>query len=254
MISNLSHSSISVFAECPQRWYQEYILKNKAPQSEAANFGSAFDVLVALKLGIQPKTRENKAMLPAEIAALRAVEGVEAAVAFYFAQPDAWQTADDAQVKLEITPNQWATMAEMLGVSSQIHVPIIGYLDLIRKVGVQTQIVDLKTSTRTQFMPRWAGQLGLYALAKEASLMEIHLLVRLSKGLNFATYPYFPSQNTLRWVMEYYGFYADLIRQVEQRGTGDGLARSPDYYCEWCPLAFECEGSLIRAIKKRSNT
>ena len=237
MIKHLSHSSLTLWKNCPRSWWANYVLGKKQAPTEAASWGSQFDQALAHRLGLGDPP-PNK------------LEGIDSAVNFYTCQPGAWSSADEAQKEIRIEPNQWEFLAEQLGFSSRIFLPIIGYLDLFKQTPAGPEVLDMKTSSRTQFRSDWALQVfGLYTLATQAVQAHVHLLVRLKNGMNFAPYSFRPTKQTWIWTISQVAFYAAQIEQALSNNHGDELARNPDYYCDWCPEKFECTAQAMLGIR-----
>ena len=249
MINKIAHhsfSSISKFINCPFSWWSEKVLDRKMPSSAAASFGSQFDQLVADKLGLTPTdTRGDDTPISEQVL----VEGVEEAADAYLLQPWAVKKgeATSAQKKIYITPEMWAMFGEMLGLSLEIQKPILGYMDLVKRVGVQKTVIDLKTSKRKGMRVDWALQILEYALAEQAPAGEIHLMTT-TKTPAFYRYPIIVSDDTKRWAMTYLTYYINMIERVLEGGSGEGLPRKADYWCNWCAENLECTAKEVSCL------
>jgi hypothetical protein len=146
---------------------------------------------------------------------------------------------------ITITPNQWATLAEMMGAESEIFCPIIGYIDLYRVSGITKQVVDIKTSSRTEWRTAWALQGLLYCLATGATHFEIHLLTTGKKTPTAHRYVMNTTRERLKWMMETIG---NLARQIEALKPDDCIPERPGYWCSWCPECTTCTGNDLSDI------
>lgn len=229
ILSNLSFSAINLWKQCPSAWQARYVVKEHDVKTDASKFGNAFDQALGRHLNlITDKEVVNTA------------PEMDETIAFYLRHPWAWKTADSAQTKLTILPDQWNNWSAQFGARSQIKTPIIGYVDFVRRVGIETHVLDLKTSTRSNWQIDWALQcFGLYSLALGAQSAEIHLIVRLKGGLKALRWKYRPNRHLFAWTIDTLGFYAN---QIENYREGDALAEQPDYYCDWCPKRYRCQG------------
>lgn len=230
---HLSFSQLNSFKTCPRAWYVQKILGEQQPTSDAASRGQQFDQLVSHKLGLGPVPE----------GAL--IERVEEAVELYTTN-GGWCRADEAQKKIEIRPNQWEVMAEELGVPFRLQRPIIGYVDLFRRMGdgIRTELADLKTSERAEYRPDWSLQCALYCLATRAAKFEIHL-VTFTKTIKLHRYAYRPSEDTFRWAMTCIGSIAEQLERAALCKSSEELPAYPSYACGWCPRQLTCEAALV---------
>ena len=182
-MDHVSHSSIQSFESCPRSWFAKYVEGKRAPAGDAAAFGNAFDQGVAHALGLKPGKRRGKEQKTDDKPFVMTPE-IEVAVQFYRAQPWAWNNAELAQEEIYIEPAEWTLLGEHYGVSTDIPAPVIGYIDLARKIedGLRWETLDLKNSTRNEFRPEWMVQQMLYALVKRAHRVNVHLLLRRANG------------------------------------------------------------------------
>lgn len=245
-MDHLSHSSIQSFDSCPRSWFAKYVEGKRAPAGDAAAFGNNFDQGVSHALGLKPGPRRGKE--PSD-KPFQPTPEIELAVQFYLAQPAAWTKAESAQEEIYIDPDQWAMLAEHYGCCSEIPVPVIGYIDLSRRMedGVRWETVDLKTSTRAEFRAEWMVQQMLYALVKRAHRVGVHLLLRRASGtFDFAAWQHLPLKADFVWVMNYIGFFAGEIKRAEQTAKcQEDLPAKPGYWCKWCAVSGECPGTYL---------
>lgn len=242
-LPHISFSAINSFTECPRGWFIRYVLKEKEVQTEAARFGSQFDQSVAVRLGIL-----NSSEIRGPVA-----EGIPEAVTAYMnsgVEP-LLKGAKEAQKKIEITPEQWATYAEIHGVASEIFWNLIGFVDLIGtdETGLRKWVLDLKTSDRKGFRCSWAVQVLLYALAEGAADAFDHLLTKTKVP---AVYRYTVPVNTqtLGWAMMTVGYYAAAMREALKLKFAEDLPARPDYWCSWCPGNLRCVGAQMQMIRE----
>lgn len=237
-IDHYSPSSISAWEICPRNWWANYVLGKKMEASEAASFGSQFDQLVSQRIGC-PVGKQDK--LPDEW-----LDGVEQAVDLYLCQPWALKSATVAQKAVRINPAEWAMMAEMHGLFSEIRKPIIGFADLIDDQ--QRLVVDLKTSGRKDARQEWAGQLIFYALAEQLSSAEVHLLTRTKTPAVYRfTIPV--NDETKKWALIRFSTAIEQIERALENGAGEELVRNPGWKCGYCPEQFECPAfNMIREV------
>jgi hypothetical protein len=234
-IKHLSFSSLSLWAQCQGAWWEKYI-ENRETVSDAARFGSAFDQAISKRMGLISEIKDT-------------YDGIDSAVNFYFAQPWAWGKADAAQKEINITPQQWETASEMLEAESEIFLPIVGYVDLIRNEGIVKKIVDIKTSSRAGWRSSWGLQLMLYALAENAQVAEIHLLVTGKKCPTAHRYVIPVTPAKLKWCMETLGCWA---KQIADYKKGTPLNLSGGYWCSWCPKRLNCVASQMENVSEVS--
>lgn len=217
-IDHLSVSSILKWIDCPQSWWAKYVDGVDAPTTEAASFGSQFDQLVSHQLGKGEKP-ENL------------LEGVEDAVVGYMSQPFAMKEITGAQEKVWITPDQWAVHGEIFGISTEIFKPVLGYIDL--ENALRGKLVDLKTSSRAGAQAKWAFQVLIYAIERQYRSAEIHLMTR-TKTPAYYQYRVPVHEESIRWAMSQFAFYAKQIENALRSGNGENLPRNADYWCNWC--------------------
>jgi hypothetical protein len=244
MIPHWSFSSLKLLNSCPRQWWYKYIAGEQQPAGDAAQFGSAFDQRVSKKLGIEPGKEDKPVELNSEAEAQ-----MQEALTYYFAQPQAWQTADRAQSKVEMTPAVWAELADIHGAQGELKRPFIGYIDLLRHQGMERQVLDLKTSSRNDYRPEWSLQTALYALAEHASECHIHLLIRGKKELRFAAYRFRPLSSTYAWAISVVSYWADQGERVMRVDSPLEVAATPGYHCDWCPRALDCEGARLMKVE-----
>lgn len=240
-MEHISHSSIQLFIDCPRHWFAKYVDKLITPAGDAAAFGTGFDQAIAAR--VVPGSE----VVACDPDVLNAVE-------FYLAQPRAWDRAQDAQVKIELDPDQWAVLAEYYGSCTEIPVPLVGYVDLVRTMedGIRRELLDLKTSSRKEFRPSWSVQTMLYAAALRAARIGVHLLVRRANGsFDFAAYEHCPNHNDYRWVLNYVGFYANQLTEATKYACSDDLPAKPGYWCAWCPVKLECPGVYLGSMNNQ---
>lgn len=239
VVKNLSFSSLSKFAECPRSWWVHYIDENRSAPTEAASFGSQFDQVISNRLGIGEKPEEE------------VLDGVEDLANFYLCQPGAWTSAEEAQKKIELSPNQFEFLAEQLGLTVQgLRFPFIGYLDLLRRSKGVVEILDLKTSSRSEFRPSWAMQVfGIYSLATGAQRAEVHLLVRLKNGPKMMVYTFRPTKDTWVWAVRWIDYWSARVNHALDENAGEELPRNPGYYCGWCAEQFDCPAALFNGFR-----
>lgn len=235
-LAHLSFSSINTYRQCPRAWYLNYILGEKQPPSEAASRGQQFDQQVAHSLGLGKPVSEPL------------IERVQEAVEFYAAN-GGWTRADQAQREIRITPNQWEVYSALYDVDYQIHLPIIGFIDLWRRddSGLRVELCDLKTSERNDFRPDWALQCTLYSLVERAYRWSVHLLT-FTKALKLHRYSYRPTDETYRWAMNLIGETASRIASTSTERIIDKIPATSGYQCKWCPRQTSCEAALVGGL------
>lgn len=262
--NHLSFSAINQFDTCPKSWFSQRVLGKKQTAGEAASFGLAFEdgVLKALKI---PNEKEPEGDDRA------AVEGqmlreVEAAVEKYLGTANSLAQCPPgtlvAQRKIEITPEQWGTLADCYGAAGEMHLPVIGYIDVLHTdtMGLRRTVYDLKTTSDSRMKETWMLQVILYALVERAQKVEIHTLIKppdrptkkpRPEGWvpNFQTalYAYRPTDSTFQWAMTRLAFYAGLMRQAEKSSL-DRMPAKPSYACAWCPERDNCEARMIAEL------
>ena len=240
--AHLSYSSLNQFAQCARSWYSRRVLGKREQSGEAAAFGSTFDQVITYRLGL---TRPNDAgeivdPLAGANSEDPVVADLRSAADYYLSQYWSWKDAEAAQEPIRIEPSQWGTLADEYGAYGDIHLPLIGFIDLYRSRGIERSICDLKTSSKQGFQPGWALQTTLYALAKRARTCEIHLLVRLKRGFAFHAYRFHPDDATIRWAMSWVGAQAEGIRAAQAASSLERLPATPGWHCAWCPERSEC--------------
>ena len=240
-IQHYSVSSILKWKNCPRSWWVDKVLGMSKPPSEAASFGSQYDQLIAYKLGLKPAdTRGDETPIEKQELA----EGVEEAVNLYFEQEHSVKKAIYAQKKIEIKPHEFTLFTEELGLVSKIQKPIIGYIDLLEQKGIQTSIVDLKTSSRKGMRADWAFQLLIYCVAMQIDFAKIHLCTK-TKIPAFYQYSVPVTKQSKIWALASFAWYANQIEKALVNGSGEGLARNPDYWCSWCGEEQDCPARQI---------
>lgn len=268
--NHLSFSAINQFDTCPKSWFSQRVLGKKQVAGDAASFGLAFEdgVLKTLKI---PNEKEPEGDDRA------AVEGqmlreVNAAVEKYLGTANSLAQCPPgtlvAQRKIEITPEQWGTMADCYGAAGEIHLPIIGYIDVLHTdpMGLRRTVYDLKTTSDSRMKETWMLQVILYALVERAQKVEIHALIKppdrptkkpRPEGWvpNFQTalYAYRPTDSTFQWAMTRLAFYAGLMRQAEKSSL-DRMPAKPSYACAWCPEKDACEARMIAEVTPFAGT
>lgn len=228
LIDHYSVSSINLAADCPRSWWAKYVLKLDTVSSGAASFGSQYDQMIGKRL----KTicmKEEKMGAP--------IEDVEEAVSGYLCQPHAFLDATHSQVPIHITPNQWNVMADIRGFYAEIKKPIVGYIDLFSDK--TRRIVDLKTSSAKRTNAKWAMQVLIYSLAKQANEARIHLMTRTKVGAYYDFMVPTTEANYI-WAMKVFTHYANLIEGWLEEGAGDHLPQTEGYFCSWCPERLTC--------------
>lgn len=229
-LKHYSVSSIALATQCPKSWWLKYGddgVTVPRMYTQAANFGSQYDTLISARLGLGEGLSHYDLKEP----------GVDKAVDSYFKQKHAMTSATDAQLMIEIMPDQWAAICRRYGLNLAIDRPIIGYIDLWD--GKAKRIVDLKTSTSKRMTPDWALQLLIYSLAMNAKAAEIHLLARTKKPTHYRfTVPL--TEENYRWAIVRFTYAAQLISHWLRKDIGDFLPQLPDYYCSWCPGFNDC--------------
>ncbi len=268
--NHLSFSAINQFDTCPKSWFSQRVLGKKQTAGDAASFGLAFEdkVLKALKI---PNEKEPEGDDRA------AVEGqmlreVEAAVEKYLGTANSLAQCPPgtlvAQRKIEITPEQWGTLADCYGAAGEIHLPIIGYIDVLHTdtMGLRRTVYDLKTTSDSRMKETWMLQVILYALVERAQKVEIHALIKPADrptkkprpegwvpNFHTALYAYRPTDSTFQWAMTRLGYYAGLMRQAEKSSL-DRMPAKPSYACAWCPEKDTCEARMIAELTPYAGT
>ena len=238
MLSHISYSQVNQFRNCPRSWFVTKILGESQPPSDKAQRGSDFDASVAAALGLGSKPDHPVS------------DEVVGAVNWYLEQPGAWTKADAAQQEIRITRNAWDALREMHDVAYDLPWPIVGYIDLSRRMsdGIRRELLDLKTSERMDWRPEWAIQTSLYALAEGASQWHVHLIAFNKSGLKMRQYTYRPTPSTFRWVMNTIGSLAQGMYAASQAKSAEWLAATPGYWCSFCPRNLSCEGAALGSL------
>src|SRR3972149_5338451 len=120
MIKHLSHSSLTLWKNCPRSWWANYVLGKKQAPTEAASWGSQFDQALAHRLGLGDPP-PNK------------LEGIDSAVNFYTCQPGAWSSAEEAKKEIRPDASLAAFLAEQRGAASPPVRSRIRDLDLFKQ-------------------------------------------------------------------------------------------------------------------------
>lgn len=264
---HLSFSAISQFDRCPKSWYSQRILGKKQKSGEAASFGLAFEARVIEAIGAvnekEPTEEDNSRV---QITDPQMLRQIDAAVSVYLKTPGVWTKETGgtivAQRKIEITPEQWGTLADMHGATGEIHLPLIGYIDLLytESNGLRRVVKDLKTTSDNRLKPEWFIQTGIYALAERAQKLAVDVLYRPTERPTkkprpadwlpkFKTilYEYRVTDSLMQWVMSWVGIRAMQMREAEGKGLERMLA-APNYTCQWCPEADTCEARMVAAL------
>ena len=240
----LSYSSISLWCQCPAAWKAKYVDKLQAPVGDAARRGNAFDQLVASRLGCPLFDHLGKSIdRPDESTELSdMLDG-------YFAFKDTWldtrlERKPMAQVKVTVTPDQWAEMAGRYGANTKIPYSIIGFADLQRTMsdGVRIEGLDLKTSERMEFRSSWTYQILFYAAALGWSKSSIHLVVKNKSGVRVQGKSILsgPNKPLIKHVLDWYAHYSNEIKNSLDNGGTEDWPRNHSYGCSWCPLMETC--------------
>lgn len=242
-IPHLSFSSIEHWLNCPASWWYRYILNEELPAGTAAAFGKTFEELLTSRLGLadEPKLDTEN---PEHVSIMAAVE-------IYQRWSRAWVHADEAQKRIEITPDQWSNYADLYGVDSSIPVPLIGFTDLQRRMedGVRMEILDLKTSGFSGFKMAWAVQLTLYGMAERAYQVTVHQFVK-TKQPKCEAFSWIIDKPKVAWMMTYIGHAAKQIAEALERDDIGSLPRTPGRnnlarHCEWCPRQLDCTARIL---------
>lgn len=268
--NHLSFSAINQFDTCPKSWFSQRVLGKKQSSGDAASFGLAFEDTVLKTLNI-PNEKEPEGDPRA------AVEGqmlreVNAAVERYLGSANSLAQCPPgtlvAQRKIEITPEQWGTLADCYGAAGEIHLPIIGYIDVLHTdpTGLRRAVYDLKTTSDSRMKETWMLQVILYALVERAQLVRIHALIKPADRPtkkprpadwlpNFQTafWEYRPTDSTFQWAMTRLGYYAGLMRQAEKLSL-ERMPAKPSYACAWCPEKDNCEARMIAELTPYAGT
>lgn len=203
ILNHLSFSALSEADRCPRGFYAHRIAGKPQISGVAAAFGLAWEASVTAELGatLCPKKHERapKATpvaanpIPESLAAAGAAspveqahdtlqEEVKIATRLYLESEGALARGNGelfAQKEVWFEPEEWGMLADFYGVHSDIHLPLLGYIDILQvRDMVRRTIIDLKSSTRAGVQPLWFVQTGLYALKERAQRLEAHLLIR----------------------------------------------------------------------------
>lgn len=295
ILNHLSYSALAEFARCPRSWFAHRILGMSQVSGSAARFGHTFESVVTAELGAEvcPKRHEKtpktpaaekpipEALLAAAMPAIEATNDAEqeeakTAARVYFGSEGAVKPASPghrvlAQREIWLEPEQFGMMADFYSVRADLHLPILGYIDLLLldgPEGVKRTIVDLKTSTRAGNQAGWWMQLGLYALVERAQRVEAHLLIRPAprdpdapepkrptkpRPHRTAFYGVNPTPEFFSHVVTWIGAQAEGIR----RATDSSVERLPaceSFACSWCGLSGSCEAYQLAGIRPFGGT
>lgn len=264
---HLSFSAISQFDRCPKSWYSQRILGKKQKSGEAASFGLAFEAKVIEAIGApneKEPTEEDKART--KIDDPQVARQIDAAVDIYLKTPGVWTKETPgtivAQREIHICPERWGTLADMYGASGEIHLPLIGYIDLLHTEpnGLRRTVKDLKTTSDPRFKHEWVLQTGIYALVERAQKIAIDVLYRPPERptkkprpegwlpkFKATLYEYRVTDALMQWVMSWVGIRAMQMREAEGQGLERMLA-SPNFGCQWCPEADTCEARMVALL------
>lgn len=293
ILHHLSYSSLAEFARCPKAWYAHRIAGLSQVSGMAANFGHRFEEAVTAQLHatVCPKRHERtpkaqpaatnqipEALLAAATPMIEAThdaiqEEVMTATRVYMGSDGAASEKPGRQIlaqkEIFIEPESWGLMADFYGVRSEIHLPILGYIDLMLVDNqVKKTIIDLKTSTRAGIQPSWFSQMAIYSLVERAQRIEAHLLIRPAPRDPDAGPPKRPSKPRPHRTA-FYGlnptpeFYAHVMTWVAaqaegiRRATDSSMERLPaceGFQCAWCSLSATCEAYHLAAIRPFGGT
>lgn len=244
-IPHLSFSSIEHWMNCPASWWFNYVLGEKLPAGSAAAFGKTYEELVTHQL--LPSQAEKPKLDPENPEHAEIIKAAET----YFCWGRAWGRADEAQKKIEITPDQWSNYADLYGVDSEIPVPLIGFTDLQRRMddGIRLEILDLKTSGFSGFKAAWAVQLTLYAMAERAYQVSVHQFVK-TKTPKLEAYTWVVGKPEIAWMMTYIDHAAKQIAEALERDDVGSLPRTPgrnamQKHCDYCPRQIDCVARIL---------
>jgi len=287
----MSYSELSCAAQCRRCWFSQYALGRKSPPGEAASFGKRFEETVVARLNTTKcpaphrQNRPDAPVLPevlptgtqvieaskqADAAEERLQAELTRAADVYLATPGALQPAAAGRELLEqkeiwFEPSQWAVLSDYYGVQSDIHLPILGYIDILERsqFGAVKKVIDLKTSSRKAWNVGWALQTLLYALHERAQTCEIHLTVRPTPKLDedgnpvnskrppqfrSAIWQFAASDSAIRWMMGWIAAQAKIIRADNEAGCIDDLPANPSWLCSFCPENSACEAYLLSKL------
>lgn len=234
IIQHLSYSSISKAYQCPKSWWEAYVNGHRGPSGAAADWGTAWGEMVESALIGKELKNDKLEGISEDI-----IESARIAKDEYFAQSRAWQEADAVQVEVNIDPDKWKFWAEKYDAPSEIHFPVIGYIDARKG----KTVMDLKSTSAHGFKPDWAYQTTLYALHEECNKWEIHKVKRkqLKKGevREYEFYDWHPNPDVFREVMTWIANGSKKIHDMLEHGVKPEAFPSP-MYCGFCPVGFDC--------------
>lgn len=254
-VTNLSHSSISSFVNCPRSWAARNIEGAPDVSGEEARFGDAFDKILCEDLGFPVKEyRDAKGSKvkaePGEYRSKFSTPEVEEAIKVYRQQPWAWNEVKETQRFIQITPMEWERLADKYGGNPYIPDRIIGFIDMVRYTpeseGLDEairplEVCDLKTTGTDTWKPEWARQCVLYALATGAQRWSIHRVVRGRYDKMACRAVEMNSdecKQLVKEVMDHTAWYAQQIKDLRDNPSNvDHLPRNAGYHCKYCPLA-----------------
>ena len=258
-VTNLSHSSISSFVNCPRSWAARNIEGVQDVKGDEAQFGDAFDKLLCEEIGFpvteyRDTSGQKIKAAPGEYKAKYGTPEVQRAIELYLEQPWAWKTATETQKFIQITPMQWEKLAEQYGANPYIPDRIIGFIDMVRKTPESEglaeelrplEVCDLKTTGQDVWKAEWARQCTLYALATGATRWSIHRFVRGRPdklGSRTVEMGSDEARQLTREVMDHTAWYARQIKELRDNvSLVDHLPRNAGYHCKYCPLADSCK-------------
>lgn len=249
--TTLSYSSIALFRQCPTAWKARYIDKIKEAPGGAAKFGNDFDTEIAYGLGLVPMDRNGIA-----VARPQETEKLKAAVEAYREFEESWlatkpEQEPKTQVKVHVTPEQWAEVAGQYGANPVMPFNLVGFADFTRLApdGVRLQVLDLKTRDRLEFKPEFNIQVGFYAAILGASECSIHVIALGAKKPRVAAHNILVPVNKefMRHTLDWYAYYAGEIKRMLDAEHCDDLPREAGYHCSWCPLLDKCGTAMVRA-------
>ena len=253
---HLSFSSVNLFDQCKRSWFAQRVLGKQAPAGSAANWGLAFEAAVIRAIGATNEKggEDDRAKVDADTQA-----EVDRAAEVYLNSPGAWKQGMPgnmvAQRKIEITPEQWGTLCDCYGAHGDIHLPVIGYIDLFHTdpSGFKRTVTDLKSTTQSGLKAEHVRQTTLYCIAARAQRAEVHVLLRPQERetkkprpadykptYQSAIYGFYITDGLIRDTLTWFGATAEEMRRTEQEASLDKLPATSCVSCNWCPLADEC--------------